>query len=171
MWVISSRLFLTTIRQNPTPPRHGKKVSLSRAITILLSRWLKSLSHSGYTKVTLKNLPTGICRLSGPSSLPSLTSSQYTGCQTSRCFRKCFRNVAVTATWSQYRTDALIYAKALSHRSSGTHALHLMEGADHIFVGHRDELLGSILEWWELKQRNNLSSGIWLPRAQQGTRL
>jgi len=68
-------------------------------------------------------------------------------------------------------TDALIYAKALSNRSSGTHALHLMEGADHNFVGHQDELLGSILEWWGLKQRNGLSSGIWLPRARQGSRL
>ncbi|KAF8631027.1 hypothetical protein AX15_002638 [Amanita polypyramis BW_CC] len=68
-------------------------------------------------------------------------------------------------------TDALIYAKALSDRVPGTHSLHLVEGADHNYTGLHDELVSSILEWWELRQRHELKGGIWLPGAQQGTKL
>ncbi|KIL67727.1 hypothetical protein M378DRAFT_9014 [Amanita muscaria Koide BX008] len=67
--------------------------------------------------------------------------------------------------------DALIYAKALGARRPGTHALHLMEGADHNFTGHIDELIGSILEWWELRRRGGLNTEIWLPHVQESTKL
>jgi alpha/beta superfamily hydrolase len=61
------------------------------------------------------------------------------------------------------RADALIYAKALSTRTPGTHSLHLIEGADHNFMGHHEEIIGSVVDWWELRQRQGLQSGIWLP--------
>lgn len=61
------------------------------------------------------------------------------------------------------RTDALIYAKALSARTPGTHSLHMIESADHNFIGHHEEIIGSVVDWWELKQRQGLQSGIWLP--------
>ncbi|KIL62839.1 hypothetical protein M378DRAFT_165300 [Amanita muscaria Koide BX008] len=68
-------------------------------------------------------------------------------------------------------SDALIYAKALGARRPGTHALHLMEGADHTFTGHIDELIGSILEWWELRRRGGLNTGIWLPHVHESAKL
>lgn len=36
-----------------------------------------------------------------------------------------------------YRYDSIIYARALGGRPAGTHSLHLIEGADHNFVGVR----------------------------------
>lgn len=59
--------------------------------------------------------------------------------------------------------DALIYAKALSTRMPGTHSLHMIEGADHNFIGHHEEVVGSVLQWWEHRQQQRLKSGIWLP--------
>ncbi|PFH54047.1 hypothetical protein AMATHDRAFT_73061 [Amanita thiersii Skay4041] len=61
--------------------------------------------------------------------------------------------------------DALIYAKVLSARPAGTHSLHLMEGADHNFIGHHDEVVDSIIEWWGLRQRGGLKTGIWIPTS------
>ncbi|KAM6490864.1 hypothetical protein JOM56_013658 [Amanita muscaria] len=69
------------------------------------------------------------------------------------------------------RSDALIYAKALGARRPGTHALHLMEGAGHTFTGHIDELIGSILEWWEVRRRGGLNTGIWLPHVHESAKL
>ncbi|KAK0459971.1 Alpha/Beta hydrolase protein [Desarmillaria tabescens] len=57
--------------------------------------------------------------------------------------------------------DAVIYARALSNRDPGTHSLHLMEHADHNFVGRRDEVVATILEWWDAHERKDLQSGIW----------
>ncbi|KAK0449432.1 Alpha/Beta hydrolase protein [Armillaria borealis] len=57
--------------------------------------------------------------------------------------------------------DAVIYARALSNRDPGTHSLHLMEHADHNFIGRQDEVVATILEWWAARERGDLQSGIW----------
>ncbi|KAK2465306.1 hypothetical protein APHAL10511_002660 [Amanita phalloides] len=67
--------------------------------------------------------------------------------------------------------DALIYAKALGARTQGTHSLHLIEGADHNFIGYHEALIDSILDWWDLREQQGLKSGIWLPNFYQGTKL
>ncbi|KAF5380752.1 hypothetical protein D9757_007164 [Collybiopsis confluens] len=59
--------------------------------------------------------------------------------------------------------DAIIYARALSERSPGTHSLHLMEDADHNFTGRQDEVVDAILDWWSSQQQRSLKSGIWMP--------
>ncbi|KAF4577417.1 hypothetical protein EYR36_005405 [Pleurotus pulmonarius] len=58
--------------------------------------------------------------------------------------------------------DAVIYARALSNRTPGTHTLHLMEDADHNFTGRQDEVVDVILDWWEARSRGGLKSGLWL---------
>jgi len=57
--------------------------------------------------------------------------------------------------------DALIYARALTNRSPGTHNLHLVEYADHNFTSQQDETVDIILEWWQMQQCGQLQSGIW----------
>ncbi|KAK0213520.1 Alpha/Beta hydrolase protein [Armillaria fumosa] len=61
--------------------------------------------------------------------------------------------------------DAVIYARALSSRNPGTHSLHLMENAGHNFTGRHDEVVATILEWWDDHERGNLKSGIWRGKA------
>jgi len=61
--------------------------------------------------------------------------------------------------------DALIYTRALSVRTPGTHTLHLIEGADHNFTGHRDEVVDSILGWWASCQNCEIKTGVWLAGA------
>ncbi|KAF7299468.1 Peptidase-S9 domain-containing protein [Mycena indigotica] len=59
--------------------------------------------------------------------------------------------------------DALIYARALGARSPGTHTLHMLENADHNFTGRQDEIVGYILEWWDLQARGDITtSGLWM---------
>jgi len=59
--------------------------------------------------------------------------------------------------------DALIYARALSTRSPGTHTLNMVEDADHNFTGRQDQVVDYILEWWDLYKRGELkSSGLWM---------
>lgn len=58
--------------------------------------------------------------------------------------------------------DALIYARALSSRSPGTHTLHLMEGADHNFTGRRDDVVDAILQWWDMRNLGEAKTGIWV---------
>lgn len=60
------------------------------------------------------------------------------------------------------RYDALIYARALSDRSPGTHSLHLMERADHNFTKRQDDVVSVILQWWAARQLGELRTGIWL---------
>ncbi|TFK39083.1 ectomycorrhiza-regulated esterase [Crucibulum laeve] len=57
--------------------------------------------------------------------------------------------------------DALIYARALSERTPGTHTLHLMEDADHNFTGRQDEVVDAILQWWEARRQGEIKTGIW----------
>jgi len=61
------------------------------------------------------------------------------------------------------RYDALIYARALSHRIPGTHTLHLMENADHNYTGRQDEVVDSILRWWNARKEGKLCTEIWAP--------
>lgn len=78
-----------------------------------------------------------------------------------------------------YRFDALIYTRALAARSPGTHNLHVIEDADHNFVGvswsplcrdkililvlqHYDEVVDTILDWWSKRSKSELQTGIWL---------
>ncbi|PPQ88392.1 hypothetical protein CVT25_011271 [Psilocybe cyanescens] len=58
--------------------------------------------------------------------------------------------------------DAMIYASALNDRSPGTHTLHLMEDADHNFTGRQDDVVDAILQWWEVRTRNEIKTGIWV---------
>jgi len=62
------------------------------------------------------------------------------------------------------RYDGLIYTRALSNRSPGMHTLHLMEDADHNFTGRQDDVVDVILDWWDVRQRGDLKTGIWLGR-------
>ncbi|KAG8861395.1 protein translocase subunit [Tulasnella sp. 330] len=59
--------------------------------------------------------------------------------------------------------DGLLYAQGLSGRSGGSHTLHLIEEADHNFVGFHDEVVETILDWWDRRQRGLLKDGIWIP--------
>ncbi|PPQ97741.1 hypothetical protein CVT26_001773 [Gymnopilus dilepis] len=58
--------------------------------------------------------------------------------------------------------DALIYARALSDRNPGTHTLNLMEGADHNFTGRQDEVVEAILQWWTVREKKDIKTGIWI---------
>ncbi|KAK7464904.1 hypothetical protein VKT23_006113 [Stygiomarasmius scandens] len=60
--------------------------------------------------------------------------------------------------------DGIIYARALSPRNPGTHNLHLMEDADHNFTARQDEIVDTILDWWENQKRSkgSLKTGVWL---------
>ncbi|OCH91860.1 ectomycorrhiza-regulated esterase [Obba rivulosa] len=57
--------------------------------------------------------------------------------------------------------DAVIYARALGARSPGTHNLHLIEKADHNFTGMQDDVIATILKWWDHLERGKLKTGIW----------
>ncbi|KAF9562639.1 ectomycorrhiza-regulated esterase [Agrocybe pediades] len=58
--------------------------------------------------------------------------------------------------------DALIYARALSDRKPGTHTLHLMEDADHNFTGRQDDVVEAILQWWDVRVKGEIRTGIWV---------
>ncbi|KZT39512.1 hypothetical protein SISSUDRAFT_1045541 [Sistotremastrum suecicum HHB10207 ss-3] len=57
--------------------------------------------------------------------------------------------------------DAIIYARVYSSRSPGTHTLHMIEGADHNFIGHFEKVIETVLGWWALRGSGNLKTGIW----------
>jgi hypothetical protein len=80
------------------------------------------------------------------------------------------------------RYDALIYARALSPRTPGTHNLHIVEDADHNFTAvcfvldciqslsiecrlltsqRQDEVVNTVLEWCQALKSGQLKSGIW----------
>jgi pimeloyl-ACP methyl ester carboxylesterase len=56
--------------------------------------------------------------------------------------------------------DAIIYARIFGARTPGTHHLHLVEDADHNFIGRQDEIVDCILEWWEAKRSGSLMTGV-----------
>ncbi|KAG5637882.1 hypothetical protein H0H81_002845 [Sphagnurus paluster] len=58
--------------------------------------------------------------------------------------------------------DALIYTRALSNRTPGTHVLNFMEDTDHIFTGRKDKVVETILVWWATKERGDLKTGVWV---------
>jgi len=39
-----------------------------------------------------------------------------------------------------------------------------MEDADHNFTGRQDDVVDVILDWWDVRQRGDLKTGIWLGR-------
>ncbi|KDQ14982.1 hypothetical protein BOTBODRAFT_299924 [Botryobasidium botryosum FD-172 SS1] len=57
--------------------------------------------------------------------------------------------------------DAILIAKAVSGRVPGTHSLKLSENADHNFVGHYDEVVETVLDWWKELEAGSLKDGIW----------
>ncbi|KAF8574331.1 ectomycorrhiza-regulated esterase [Ramaria rubella] len=57
--------------------------------------------------------------------------------------------------------DGIIYARALSTRNPGTHTLHMVEGANHNFIGKYDELNETIVEWLGEVKSGNAKGGIW----------
>ncbi|KAK0220564.1 Alpha/Beta hydrolase protein [Armillaria fumosa] len=57
--------------------------------------------------------------------------------------------------------DAVLYAKTLSNRRPGTHTLHLMENSDHNCNGRHDEVIRTILAWWDTRLKGKLQSGVW----------
>ncbi|KAF8895105.1 Alpha/Beta hydrolase protein [Infundibulicybe gibba] len=64
--------------------------------------------------------------------------------------------------------DALIYARALSQRDSGTHSLCMMEGADHNFSGRQDDVVDTVLRWWAARQRGEIRTGVWMDDSLRG---
>ncbi|EAU86091.2 hypothetical protein CC1G_07170 [Coprinopsis cinerea okayama7 len=54
--------------------------------------------------------------------------------------------------------DALIYTRALSGRSPGTTTLHFAETADHNFTGQKEEVVDSVLRWWDQRENGTLKS-------------
>ncbi|KAJ8081034.1 hypothetical protein PM082_017874 [Marasmius tenuissimus] len=58
--------------------------------------------------------------------------------------------------------EAVIYSRALGSRAPGTHSLHLVENADHNYTRQQDEVIGAILDWWERKRANTLTTGVWM---------
>ncbi|KAK0497774.1 hypothetical protein EDD18DRAFT_1308901 [Armillaria luteobubalina] len=62
--------------------------------------------------------------------------------------------------------DTIMYlCQGISSRNPGTHSLHLMENTGHNFTGRHDEVVATILEWWDVNERGNLESGIWRGKA------
>lgn len=57
--------------------------------------------------------------------------------------------------------DAIIYARALSIRDPGTHTLHLVEDANHNFIGKHEEVNDTIVEWLHQVKNGSITSGIW----------
>ncbi|KAK0203351.1 Alpha/Beta hydrolase protein [Desarmillaria ectypa] len=57
--------------------------------------------------------------------------------------------------------DAVLYAKTLSDRRPGTHSLHLMEHTDHNCNGRHNEVIHTILDWWDARLKGKLQSGVW----------
>ncbi len=47
----------------------------------------------------------------------------------------------------------------------GTHLFHLMKNTGHNFTGRHDEVVATILEWWDTHERGDLKSGVWRGRA------
>jgi len=39
-----------------------------------------------------------------------------------------------------------------------------MEGADHNFTGLQDDVVDAILQWWEVRRRGEIQTGIWVGR-------
>lgn len=37
-----------------------------------------------------------------------------------------------------------------------------MEGADHNFTGRQDDVVDAITQWWDVRQRGDLKTGIWV---------
>ncbi|KAG8974503.1 hypothetical protein FRC05_007302 [Tulasnella sp. 425] len=58
--------------------------------------------------------------------------------------------------------DATIYARAFSNRPTATHTLHYVEKADHNFIGHFDEVVNTIVGWWDQKIKGKVKDGVWL---------
>ncbi|PBK64065.1 ectomycorrhiza-regulated esterase [Armillaria solidipes] len=58
--------------------------------------------------------------------------------------------------------NAVLYAKALSKRSPGTHSLHFMEHADHTYTGQHAEVVQTIVDWWDSHLKGRLWTGIWM---------
>ncbi|GJJ15745.1 hypothetical protein Clacol_010023 [Clathrus columnatus] len=58
--------------------------------------------------------------------------------------------------------DGILHHRALSTRNPGTHTLHMVEGANHNFIGKYDEVNETILEWFNQAKEGKLpGSGIW----------
>jgi len=57
--------------------------------------------------------------------------------------------------------DAVLHARALGARKPGTHNLDYVETADHNFTGLRDEVVATILEWYDHLERGTLTTGVW----------
>jgi len=57
--------------------------------------------------------------------------------------------------------DATIYARALGARQPGTHNLFYVEEADHNFTGLSDLVVGTVLDWIQQLERDQLKTGVW----------
>ncbi|PBK91005.1 alpha/beta-hydrolase [Armillaria gallica] len=58
--------------------------------------------------------------------------------------------------------NAVLYAKALSKRSTGTYSLHFMEDTDHTYTGQHAEVVQTIVDWWDSHSKGRLQTGIWM---------
>ncbi|KAI0801784.1 Alpha/Beta hydrolase protein [Irpex lacteus] len=57
--------------------------------------------------------------------------------------------------------DAVIYARAFGARTPGTHQLCLVEEADHNFTGMQDHIADTILQWFDIVEAGEITTGIW----------
>ncbi|KDQ06802.1 hypothetical protein BOTBODRAFT_120994 [Botryobasidium botryosum FD-172 SS1] len=57
--------------------------------------------------------------------------------------------------------DSILLSQAMSGRTPGTHVLHVVENADHNFISCFNEVIETILAWWDEKEKGLLKDGIW----------
>jgi len=59
--------------------------------------------------------------------------------------------------------DAVLYSRALSNRSPGTHNLCLIEDADHNYtrLGNRKTVVETVLSWYETVHNGESKTGVW----------
>ncbi|THH17273.1 hypothetical protein EW146_g3504 [Bondarzewia mesenterica] len=74
--------------------------------------------------------------------------------------------IAEFFSWARYSWVSLVIPTTMPRpvvggRDGGTHNLHYVDGADHNFTGQYDEVVDTVLEWWDMHQRGQLRTGIW----------
>ncbi|KNZ73069.1 hypothetical protein J132_01299 [Termitomyces sp. J132] len=67
--------------------------------------------------------------------------------------------------------DAMIFARAFSGRTPGTHVLNMIEDADHNYTGRQNEVVSAILDWWAARERGELKTSVWVEQEALRARL
>ena len=130
--------FVTDDTQSVTAVwKTGNQKSIPKAIMTGMLPWLGNQSLHVYISATFKPLCLGTRPLFGTSFHPTWMYWPFTalGTRLYLCKFRVQSSHNVIELTSSTRYDALIYARALTDRSPGTHNLHLVEDADHNFTG------------------------------------